>query len=262
MSDEQFLDELRSELMAAAERKATADAAADSSVRRTRPKRPWFYAAAAAVVAFVVVGGVFVLQPAPASAGVDIIYDENGITILLRDLDTRAEEVIEAVTEAGLNITVEEVPVGPSKVGRFTGATGEGIPAEQMIIGGDTESGFSGVRLPLDFSGELHLSIGRPPQDGEAWAIPSDATAPGELLACEPLIGQPLDKVLDRVDDLEVEDLRVTLVDDNTELDPDELGEAAATTVISIISPREGELWIDSTRDPDFYRPAEPNEDC
>jgi hypothetical protein len=212
-------------------------------------------AAAAAVVA--VLGGVVLAQPDSASAGVEIISDESGLTLRLTDLATRPEEVEEAARRAGVDVSVTLVPVGPSLVGRFLGSSGTALPQELAITEGDT-SAFTGFRIPNDFDKQIDLRMGRPAEDGEEWGSLSDATAPGEVLECQDLLGISLGDALERIDRLDVDAVRVLLLDEARWLEPDDFDAHLQTSVMRLVSPAPGTVWIDAAESVERFTPPIP----
>ncbi len=174
-----FVAELRRELLAAARREVRR--------RRRRPLMAAVAAGAAAVVALVL---VLVPQPTPAAADVVVRVHDGVVEVTLVDLEHRPERIEAAVREAGLDVRVRSVPVGPSSVGRFVGEDfGGTLPGELEPVD-DGPAGFRGFLLPVGWSGELHLLVGAPAGEREVWARFSDATAPGEALACRAVVGR------------------------------------------------------------------------
>ncbi len=180
-----FVDELRHQLLAAARRE----------VRRRR-RRPLVAAVAAGATAAVAL--VLVLVPGPTTAAAEVVVrvHDGIVEVTLVDLEHRPERIEAAVREAGLDVRVRSVPVGPSSVGRFVGQdSGRTLPGELEPVD-DGPAGFRGFLLPLGWSGELHLLVGAPAGEREVWARFSDATAPGEALACRALAGRRADVVV------------------------------------------------------------------
>jgi hypothetical protein len=213
---EEFLGELRTEVLAADERHL----APSAPVRSRRPHRGRWLGAAA--VLLLVAGAAVALRPAPAAAGVEVIADADGLTIRLTDLTTRPEEVEAAAHDAGLDVTVISEPVGPSRVGRFIGLTGTGGTSEIVVTEGDAVNGFTAIRLPRGFDDSLELQIGREALPGEEWSESSDATAPGEPLECADLLGEPLSVGLEAADRAGVATVKVNLMDEGRWLAEDE----------------------------------------
>lgn len=246
MNNDEFLALLRSEVVAA---DARHQAPNTLPATRRNPRGRWLGAAA---VLLLIAGVVVALRPAPAAAGVEVIADADGLTIRLTDLTTRPEEVEQAARDAGLDVTVTAEPVGPSRVGRFTGLTASGGTSTIQITEGDAETGFTALRLPRDFEDSLELQIGRAPRPGEEWAQPSDATAAGEPLECADLLGESLAAALEAADRADVKRVRVNFMDEGRWLDEDELSDYLRATVkwASNVSEDEVHIYIASDSRP------------
>jgi hypothetical protein len=249
--DEDILAQLRSEVVSAAGRHE------ERRAPRRGPQRPALFWLAAAAVVLAVLGGVVLVQPDQASAGVEIISDESGLTLRLTDLATRPEEVEEAARLAGVDVSVTLVPVGPSLVGRFLGSSGTALPQELAITEGDG-SAFTGFRIPNDFDKQIDLRMGRPAEDGEEWGSLSDARAPGEVLECQDLVGISLGDALERIDRLDVGAVQVMLLDEARWLEPGQIDDHRRTTVMRLMSPAPDTVWIDAAEDVERFTPPIP----
>jgi hypothetical protein len=185
-----FAEQLRAELVAAAERRLAA--------RRHRRRLAFGGAAAAAL------GGAaaalllaVVPQPTAAAADVEVRIGRRTIAVALAELEHRPERIERALQAAGLAVEVRAVPVGPSNVGRFVGHESDrSLPPELERLDASGES-FRGFSLPLGWPGALHLLVGKPAGRHEPYTVFSDATQPGEPLACQPVVGRPLRAVAD-----------------------------------------------------------------
>lgn len=196
MDDREFLDDLRAQLLTAAE----AGRAAVVVEPKRSPRRRLLALAAAAVIAVAVLSGVLVTRSTePASADVEVSVDGDDFIVRLTSLETRPDEIVAEAKKAGLDVRVREEPVGPSKVGKFIGSSGD-RPAEIRPIDEESEA-FTGFRIRRDWPGTLDLVLGRAARGGEAWIATSDALDPDEVLGCEPLLGATTDKVSTRIDD-------------------------------------------------------------
>jgi hypothetical protein len=176
MTGERWDDALRRELVVAAARR--------QARRRSRPGR-------VAAGLGVATAAVAALALGPTEAGAEVRVERTGgrlvVTLVELDDPRTAEAELRA---AGLDVRIEEVPAGPSAVGRFVGTTDSGgLPTELVPVDGGAGS-FAAFSLPQGWRGSLHLLVGRPPRDGEAYVGFSDALAPGEPLACLPLVGR------------------------------------------------------------------------
>lgn len=191
MNDDELFALLRSELVAAARR------------RYRRRRFPRLGAAAAAVLVGLVC--VVALQSGDAHAAVEVIRGNAYVEVRLVDLESRPEEIEAAAAEAGIDLRLTGVPVGPSMVGKFVSLSGTALPDEVIPLDpaaaadGDAVL-YSGFRLRDGFDGTLRIALGRPARPGEDWVATSDASAPGELLACEDLTGLSTAEVARRLD--------------------------------------------------------------
>jgi hypothetical protein len=204
IGDRPFTEALRDELVRAAERQASG---ATPKKRRAVPRS--LVLAAAALVLAVLASALLLSSPKAAKADVRIEQRDGRIIVTLVDLEHRPGFIEKAVREAGLDITVKALPVGPSRVGRFlfeADATGDAPDLQTIDQQGSSFVGFS---VPVGWTGHLKLYVGRPPAAGEAYGAFSDALAPGEPLACLDLVGKPASAVAKAVDG---RDLDVTFV--------------------------------------------------
>lgn len=241
MTRDEFLAQLREEVGAAAARGATP----------TRPRGQLPAAlAAAAVVLVVAVAGFVALSPDPVAAGVEVLRDDRGVLIRLTGAGTSPEAIERAAASEGLALSVDEVPVGPSNVGRFVSATGSELPELIELIDPDGTSTAAGIRIPFEFDGELALSVGRAAEEGEEWAAASDATQAGELLACEPVRDMTLDRAVELAD-AAAESVRIILRTTGQEIDPVDLPDHPDATVDRIVSPAPDVLWVYAQTGPD-----------
>ncbi len=245
MNREEFLGQLRTEVLAADERHL----APGPPVRSRRPHRGRWLGAAAAVL-LLLAGASVALRPAPAAAGVEVIADADGMTIRLTDLTTRPEEVEAAARDAGLDVTVISEPVGPSRVGRFIGMSGSGGTSEIVVTEGDAVNGFTAIRLPSGFDDSLELRIGREALPGEEWSESSDATAPGEPLECADLLGEPLSVGLETARRAGVATVKVNLIDEGRWLRTAEFEDYADVRIQWVSAGATDEASFFITRDP------------
>lgn len=252
MNNDEFLAELRGSVVAADEAHR-----AQRSRRGRQGSGPVRWLAAAAIV-LVVAGASVALRPSTAAAGLQVVADSTGITLRLTDLATRPSEVERASKEAGLDVTVSEVPVGPSMVGKFVGLSGEQLPQRVQVTDGDASSGFTAFRLPAGFDGPLELRMGRAARDGETWAVLSDATAPGEPLACQDLVGEDLADVMAVAAESDVGQVLVMSLDSAQWLDRDGIDASANAEVIRVMRRSEDVLVIDAAQDPTPFRRMSP----
>jgi hypothetical protein len=228
MDDEEYLAGLRTELLAAAHRQ-----------RSSRPsgwRRGVALAAAAIVVLGVAAALLLVPDTRPAAADVEVSIDGEDFVVRLTSLETRPEEIVEEARAAGLDVRITEVPVGPTQVGRFISLAAD-QPADFRPI--DPESGaFTGFRISRDWDGVLELRLGRPARDGELWASPSNALAPGGPLECEPLLGSTVQAVADRLERTDL-DVRWFMLPTPAEVPDPEGFERWRVVAVEALSPQE-----------------------
>ncbi len=128
-------------------------------------------------------------RPAPALAEVHLQVADGRLAITLLDLEAPPRRLEAVLRGLGVRTEIVEVPVGPSEVGRVVGtsdADGLAPELERLDAG---EATFRGFSVPVGWTGPLALHVGRPAASGEWYAQLSDALAPGEPLACRPLLG-------------------------------------------------------------------------
>jgi hypothetical protein len=184
MRDQEFLDDLEAQLVMASRRRH------ELRSPRSRRRPTGLLVAAAACVAALVVG-IALVDDDPAAAAVDVTIDDTAITLRLRGDDVDPDAVIEAAAEADLDVEVIELPVGTSHVGQFVSISNSELPPEMRLLDEDGQ-GFSGFKLPLGWPGQVRLALGREAMPGERYAAATDATAAGEPLECEPIVGAEL----------------------------------------------------------------------
>lgn len=162
-------------------------------IRVTRGLRHLRVALVAVLVAIALLVGVGAVAPFEDAATADVVVriDDHDVVVTLEDLEHRADRIEAAVREAGLDVSVVAVPVGPSRVGRFLGQGSSGpLPPELRWVdqGPDGSRGFV---LPVGWPGTLHLLVGAPAGADQPYAVFSDALRPGEPLACRDVLGHP-----------------------------------------------------------------------
>lgn len=237
-----FLAELRTEVVAAARRQD----------RRRRRHRTGGLAAAAVVIALLTSGVLLFDAASDADARVEVVEIDGELRVRITDIEARPHEIETAAADAGLDLEIEPVPVGPSNVGRFVGAYGsEGLPPDLRRTDGDGATSFDGFLIPAGFDGQLRLSLGRPAEPGEEWTVGSNALSRGELLACEPLQDAPLSDTLAAIDALDTQtEVRIYAIDANIDLTPEQHHEWSDATVTGILSASPTLLFVDVAYDP------------
>ena len=243
MDEQEFTEVLRQQLVEAAERRNDESTA---PVRRRSAARWPLGLVAAAVLALVVVGvGVF-RDDRSVAADVRVSLDGDHLTLQLSGHDVSGQEIVEAARAAGLDVTVSEVPVGSSNVGRLVRSEASELPPLLELIGPDGSS-FLGFRLPRDWPGTLHLTLGRAAQPGERFIVSSDAMLPGEPLECrDDLLGGDLADVAEQLRGEGFTVRTFALPSPGEVLD---LGAHGAWKVAKIEALGPEELWLDATVD-------------
>jgi hypothetical protein len=176
-----FAERLRADLLAAA---------AERSGRPSKRRRSLQLASIGAAIIAIVVAIVLVQVHGTkvASAGVDITIENGQIQVRLTDLEHRPQVIEDAVRAAGIDLTVQDAPVGPSLVGKFvTNVSSAPIEALVQPVDVDHLGNFGGFAVPVDWKGHLDLVVGRPAVAGELYLRASDAFAVGEPLHCSAL---------------------------------------------------------------------------
>ncbi len=165
--------------------------------RDQRRRRRRIGALVAAFVAAVAgLGSTFL--PTPAGAGVDIELVGGELEVRLEGDDVDAEEIVDSLREHGVDASVEEVPAGPSNVGRFVSivATASLEPGRLELFG-EAFGGFDGFRVRWERGDELALHVGRVAEDGETYGASTHAFAPKEPLYCSGILGRRVAEVVD-----------------------------------------------------------------
>jgi hypothetical protein len=143
----------------------------------------------ALVFALVVVASIVTvaLPDDRVDARIDVQARDGRTYARLLDLESRPDEIVAALRNAGVNATVALVPVGPSNVGRFVGSVSSG-PGAFKTTEGNTHS-YKAFSLDQGYTGELVLQLGRLAADGEQWRSASNAMAKDEALSCRDIYG-------------------------------------------------------------------------
>jgi hypothetical protein len=117
-----------------------------------------------------------------ADAGIDVRTRDGLVYARLLDIESRPDEIVAALRSAGINASVDLVPVGPSNVGRFVGSRATQT-ASITVVDGDAYS-FKAFSINEGYRGELVLELGRLAAEGEQWRGASNAMAKDEALSC------------------------------------------------------------------------------
>jgi hypothetical protein len=127
----------------------------------------------------------FTVNNDAAVADVSVQTRDGLVYLRLIDDEFDIDEIQAAAADAGIDVVVEHLAVGPSLVGRFVswGHSGEGELGELKELDLDGPA-FSGFVVPADYDGTIYLSVGRPAEDDELYMASSNAVSEGEPLAC------------------------------------------------------------------------------
>ena len=202
------------------------------------------FVAMVAVVATVV---TITLPDDRAEASIEVEIRDGSVFVRLLDLEARPQEIVGALRSAGIDAIVEEVPVGPSNVGRFVGSSSE--QAEAIHIFREAGSTFTSFSLPQNYEGLLRLRVGRAAAPGEQWSASSSATAKGEVLACRSLGGLTPAEASSRLDGARARVTWLAVPDGLLEPGAELHAPYADWRVIDALSPSEGLVVIRLTAD-------------
>lgn len=260
MSEEAFLAELRSELVAAAQRRHS-DMPATTSRRARNPRSLPLRLVAASMTLLVAVAAVVVMRTGDAHAAVEVIRADGFVHVRLVDLETRPEEIVAAARDAGVDLTVSAVPVGPSMVGRFISLTAtelppEMIPTDDGAVGSTTH--YTSFRVPEGFGGELRVHLGRQARPGEEWIAASDALAPGELLECQDLLGKRVEELRGHVEGLDATVRWFAISPNDSSEVMGDLDPYASWRAVRILGAGDGIVFIEVTPDGSWPYMAQP----
>lgn len=229
--------------------------------KRDRRRRLAVRGAAVLVAVLVVAVGLFVVaRPEPTAADVEVLQRDGFTFVRLTDLVTRAAAVRSALSKAGLDVTVDSAPVGPSNVGQFLTLAGEELPPQLTVTNG-TASRFAGFKIPADWTGRLTLTMGRAARAGETWRASSDALAPHEALACRDLLGATAAEISRTIAQLGLSSRWLLVGPTAGEATPAQAasGEYASWRAIRIEAVSPSEVWVTMTADGSWpYPPSVP----
>jgi hypothetical protein len=244
-----MLDELRPELLAALERQREL-----RRRRRVRRRRVGVLVAAAAVLTLVIAGYSTLRGERSASADVDVIVDGNDLVVRLTDLHTRPREIVAAAKRFGIDLRIEQVPVGPSNVGRFVDGGADSLPPDITTLG-RVQQTFTGFRIPRGWPGTLTLDIGRSARAGERWQAASDALEQDEPLACQPLLGATVKTVAHDLRSQRLTARWLLLPSPGPVADPAPYG---SWKVVQLQALGPHEIWVVASRDGSWPMAGEP----
>lgn len=180
---------------------------------RTAPGRGWTVKPSlvwtCAGIIVLVLGGTAMLRPGTAAAGIEIETRSGQYVARVTDPEASRDELTAAFSQLDLDIGVSLVPVSPSLVGTIVSISEEGeqgnsiralFNRERCVTGGGGGCPV-GLRVPLDYSGQAEVVLGRAGFPGELFTSVADAFAPGEFLHCSGLYGSRVADALDLLAD-------------------------------------------------------------
>lgn len=188
MSEPGFFDTLEAQLGPGLERV--------TQRRRTRRRVAQRVAGTVVAVLAAVGIGAFALRDEPAGAGVRVEQRDGLVYVRLTDIEYRADVIEDAARDAGIALSVEAVPAGPSLVGRFIAYEQVGEDTGELRKLDADGPAFGGFTIPADFDGRLVMQVGRPAAANEPYFAFSNALAEGEPLACSGVIGRTAQEAL------------------------------------------------------------------
>lgn len=184
--DMPYKDELRRSLLGAAERRAR---------RRRRLQRSGMTIAG---VVMILTLSVAMLQSRPEPSAANVLkIEQTGteVRVTLEELTATPEQIQEELRAAGINASVQAVPMPPSAVGHFVSVMmGPGYP---MTPDGTSFRSF----VIADAPEYIEVHFGRLAAPGERYAKAIDAFGPGEPLHCTGLRGQAVSEVAKELND-------------------------------------------------------------
>lgn len=141
-----------------------------------------------------------------AKAAIEIVETDDMYEIVFVTLAEDASDVEADLSQLGLDITIDFVPVSPSLENQLvvmsSPAEGENLPEFAYSDSG----GLSKLLVPKGFEGSAALTIGRPTQDGEEYVSAAvSAQMPGEALHCVLIEKRTAREALPILDGVEVE---------------------------------------------------------
>lgn len=179
-----------------------------AGTRRRRRRTRWLLAAAATMVGVAIVFGlgpsgrpVGPLRVDPASAKVTVRKAAGFYQIRLANVLADPEAIRQALRQRGLDVKIQFVPASPSLVNRQ--AASYQAPGNDPRVrwsyrrASSVEHDLVTVRVPLDYQGELGITIGRRARPGEPYQSAAvSAQLPGEALHCAEAEGKPIRDLL------------------------------------------------------------------
>jgi hypothetical protein len=226
-------------------------------VPRRRRSLRWITAAAA--VAALLVGVVFLQLPQAQVAGA-VEFKEEGdyIEAIIVDPQATKAELESAFAAHGFSIDVQLLPTSPSLEGKVL-TTMEDPTAQKHSIRTIYQTGACytggggfrcpvGVKIPLDFEGHAVIGIGRLAADGELYVQGNNNPFyPGEMLHCSDLPGKTVAEALPILKGLGVTALWRSAdqaIDDVNGIDPNLIQDQFVDADGSTIANGETYIWV------------------
>jgi len=207
-----FADQLERQLVIAA--RIRARRAPWRAPTLARPAQRWLSAAAALAATAAV--AVVALSSAPASRPQEIRAqvvsfryptrgaDSGDIVATVTDPFAAQSSLNAAFQAAGIDLVVTLVPASPSAVGTVVAMSlsDSGAQIQTLDAAGCASGGGAcpiGLEIPRDYTGSGDITLGRPAQPGETYAVAGSAFAAGESLHCSGLFGAQVSAALPRL---------------------------------------------------------------
>jgi hypothetical protein len=172
-----FVDNLRNELVSAAER----------NIERKRRRHRRSLNTLAVIAVLVLTAGIVQFNAKPSAAEVLDFHRSNGlITVDLTTTNARASQIVDELKKNGIDASIVEVPVSNSGVGKFT-ALSHGGGSESPVQG---TTYFQQFTLADQDNQKLTIWFGRAARTDETYVKFVNAYDPGESLHCSNTLGR------------------------------------------------------------------------
>lgn len=186
--------DLHDELLAAARRRtaeSSSPARGRRPVRRPGFGRPLTPLLAAAATALLVGAGIVVFTIAGSTdVAADVAVERSGdvVTVSIEE-EVTVSEIVRALRDADVDVTVEPRTTGPSRINRFVGV----INSESAkLVGGD---GTSSATASFEAGADVTLQLGVAATDDAPYEVVADAAAENEPFDGLDVEGKPLGSV-------------------------------------------------------------------
>lgn len=173
--------------------------AREQVVARHRSRhRSWTVTGAVAAVAAVAVTACLVLVAIPSSsaAAVRVTGDgKDGFTVTINQATATATDLANAFARHHISVSVRLVPVSPSEVGRVITTEGPGAVTVRPVATPRCPIGSPTCPITLSISGitgHASVVVGRAALPDERYASGASVFAPGEVLHCSGVFGEPV----------------------------------------------------------------------